>query len=115
MVVYPCLLGGVMATMLGSGTESWIDGIVARFFKGLLAGFVLGSLYMFILNVTGAFIIPIASQPDVQEYHHMMWWAGTIAMSIASAAFLVLFHWAAGLGRTALVAGDMADKSIRVP
>jgi hypothetical protein len=96
MVAYPCLLGGVMSSMLGRGERSWQDGVWSRFMKGLVAGFALGFLYMVILNVGALFLMPFYASMD--KYVWMMWRAGPIAMSIASGAYFLLLHWSANLG-----------------
>jgi hypothetical protein len=96
MVGFPCLLGGCTSVLLGTRHDSWIDGIPQRFFKGLLAGLVLGLVYAVLLNIVGAFMLP-SFRPSVAEYSAMMWWAGTVAMTVASALYFLLFHWSAGL------------------
>lgn len=105
MVAFPCLLGGVASMLFGSGDRSWFDGILARLGKGLLAGFVLGFVYMVVLNVVGIVYMVVLNVVGIgwfpirstQDYHRMMWHSGTVAMSVASGLYLVLFVWASNL------------------
>jgi hypothetical protein len=56
MVGFPCLLGGVMAGVVGSNRSKWLAGLGGRLGKGLVAGLVLGFVYMVTLNVAGAMV-----------------------------------------------------------
>jgi hypothetical protein len=99
MVAFPCLLGGCTSALLGTKHDSWTDDIPQRFLKGLMAGFVLGFVNAVLLNVIGAFML-VGFNSSVAEYSSMMWRAGTIAMIVGSALYLMLFHWSAGLHPT---------------
>jgi hypothetical protein len=93
-VAFPCLLGGVASVAFGIGRRSWFGGIVPRLGKGLLAGFVLGFVYMVVLTIVGISWFPWDS---IAKYHEMMWCSGTVAMTVASSVYLVLFVWASNL------------------
>lgn len=99
MVGFPCLLGGCGSVLLGTKHDSWFAGIPQRFLKGLVAGFALGFVYAVLLNVIGALTLPMFN-PTVAAYSSMMWRAGTIAMTVGSGVYFILFHWSAGLHPT---------------
>ncbi|MGC9944080.1 MAG: hypothetical protein ABSE48_19810 [Verrucomicrobiota bacterium] len=101
MVGFPCLLGCVLAVVVGSNRSQWLAGIGARLGKGLFAGLVLGFVYMVVLNVGGAMVMaPDESPADfTKNYVYMMWHIGPIALGISSALFFVLIRWAVGLTR----------------
>jgi len=101
MVGFPCLLGCVLAVVVGSNRSHWLAGIGARLGKGLLAGLVLGFVYMVVLNVGGAMVTTPNESPDdfTKSYVSMMWHTGPIALGISSALFFVLIRWAVGLTR----------------
>ncbi len=99
MVGFPCLLGGVMAGLLGSNRSRWLIGLPWRLAKGLLAGLVLGFVYMLILNTLPGLIAIPDSGDFTQRYVYMMWRTGPVALGIASALFFVLMRWAVGLTR----------------
>ena len=97
----PCLLGGVAAVALGYGRNSWWDRQLLRFVKGLLSGLVLGLVYEVVLNVVAGFL-RLAAPPSLatETFDHfrlMMWIAGSVAMAVAGAVFLPLFHWSANV------------------
>ena len=98
MVAFPCLLGGVTSVLMGTQAGSWTVGLPQRFGKGLVAGLVLGVVYMVLLNVIGA-VVTEGFARTTADYISMMWRAGPVAMGVASALYLMLFHWSAGLGR----------------
>jgi len=98
MVVFPCLLGGATSVLLGTKHDSWLNGIAERFIWGLIAGFVLGFTYMFALMITYPFFSPIIARgKTISDHSTGMWFAGTFAMTLSSALYLLLFHWSAGL------------------
>ena len=99
MVAFPCLLGGVTSVLMETQAGSWTAGLPQRFGKGLVAGLVLGFVYMILLNIVGAVVMGGFARTTA-DYISMMWRAGPIAMGVASALYLMLFHWSAGLGRT---------------
>ena len=113
MVAFPCLLGGCTSVLLGTKNGSWIDGIPQRFFKGLVAGLVLGLLYAVLLNLIGAGMIS-SFNVSLAEYSSMIWRAGTIAMTISSGLYFVLFHWSAGLRPAVRSSNDQSGEP-RVP
>ena len=98
MVAFPCLLGGVTSILMGTQAGSWTAGLPQRFGKGLVAGLVLGFVYMVLLNVVAIFFMTFPR--TVATHSSMMWRAAPLAMGVASALYLVLFHWSSGLGRT---------------
>lgn len=105
MVGFPCLLGCVLAVVVGSNRSHWLTGLGARLGKGLLAGLVLGFVYMIVLNVGGAMVISPNATPEdeTKAYVRMMWRSGPIALGISSALFFVLIRWAVGLTRVKLL------------
>ncbi|MBN1854879.1 MAG: hypothetical protein JW829_19250 [Pirellulales bacterium] len=96
MVAFPCVLGGLASSLLGQEKRPYVERSILRFLKGLVAGFVLGLVYMVILNALGMIILPIFN-PSTAQYREMMWYAGTIAMTVASGLHLLLFHWSSEL------------------
>ena len=108
MVGFPCLLGGATSVLLGTKHESWIVGIPERLAKGLLAGFVLGFTYMVLLSVLFAFTI--RTYPYTASQHSSgMWSAGTLAMTVSSALYFLMFHWSAGLNDNTHEGGEPRD------
>ena len=105
MVGFPCLLGCVLAAVVGSNRSHWLTGIGSRLGKGLLAGLVLGFVYMVILNIGGAMVTTPNDSPDdfTKNYVKMMWRSGPIALGISSALFFVLIRWAVGLTRVKIL------------
>jgi hypothetical protein len=105
MVGFPCLLGAVVAVVVGSNRSHWLTGLGARLGKGLLAGLVLGFVYMVVLNVGGAMVMSPNESPEdeTRAYVQMMWRSGPIALGISSALFFVLIRWAVGLTRVKLL------------
>jgi hypothetical protein len=105
MVGFPCLLGGVMAGVVGSNRSEWLAGLGARLGKGLLAGVVLGIVYMVTLNVAGGMVM--TAHVDFSDITRaciaMMWRSGPIALGISSALFFVLIRWAVGLTRIRVI------------
>lgn len=98
MVGFPCILGGATSVLLGTRHDSWISGIPQRLIKGLVAGFVLGFTYMVTLNIVIPFTSPhFPYSSSVTDHSTGMWIAGTVAPSLASALYLPVFHWSAGL------------------
>ena len=105
MVGFPCLLGCVLAVMVGSNRSQWLAGFGPRLGKGLLAGLVLGFVYMIVLNIGCAMLTTPNDRPDdfTKSYVSMMWHAGPIALGISSALFFVLIRWAVGLTRVKIL------------
>jgi hypothetical protein len=108
MVGFPCLLGCVLAVVVGSNRSPWLEGLGVRLGKGLLAGLVLGFVYMVVLNVAGDMLAPGLETTPTREdltdnYVQMMWRTGPIALGISSALFFVLIRWAVGLTRIKLI------------
>ncbi len=98
MVGFPCMFGGPTSVLLGTHRESWISGIPLRLIRGLVSGFVLGFTYMLALNITFPFTSPgFPFSNSVSDHSHGMWVAGTFALTLASALYLPVFHWSAGL------------------
>ncbi len=97
----PCLLGGIAAVALGYGRNSWWDRLPLRFVKGLLSGFVLGLVYEVVLNIVAAFLQfaapPALTTETFDHFRLMMWIAGSVAMAVAGAVFLPMFHWSANV------------------
>ena len=96
MVGLPCLLGGCTSVLLGTKHDSWISGIPQQFMKGLVTRLVLGLVYVVLLNIIGAFMLT-GFNPSVADYSSMMWRSGTIAMTVGSGLYFILFHWSARL------------------
>ncbi|MEL7500366.1 MAG: hypothetical protein AAFN77_22415 [Planctomycetota bacterium] len=96
MVAFPCVLGGFASVLLGIKHDAMLSNIPKRFVRGLLAGLALGVSYAILLNILGFFFLP-SFRPSVSDYSHMMWRAGTIAMAISSALYLIMFHWSAAI------------------
>ena len=94
--LYPSLLGGVAACVLGNGSPGWINSAYLRFLKGLLAGLVLGTVYLSLLNQLWEPVLKLVDQSN-NVYRQATWIAGTTAMSTASGVFLLIFRWAANL------------------
>jgi hypothetical protein len=118
MVGFPCLLGCVLAVVVGSNRSLWVTGIGARLGKGLLAGLVLGFVYMVVLNVLGAMVMtPNESTDDfTKNYVSMMWHTGPIALGLSSALFFILIRWAVGLTRVKiLVFEDVQEPAVKKP
>jgi hypothetical protein len=104
MVGFPCLLGSLLAVVLGSNRSRGPWGFIDRLGKGLFAGFVLGFVYMVVLNVGGMLFggMAFADTDDAtRDYIRMMWRTGPIALGVASALFFLLIPWAVGLKRIA--------------
>jgi hypothetical protein len=98
MVMFPCLLGGGLAALVGSNRSRGVGAFFARLAKGLIAGLVLGYTYMYLLN----FILDAVQPPEISYgpgYPFVMWEGGLPAMGIASGLFLLLTRWAVGLVR----------------
>jgi hypothetical protein len=111
MVGFPCLLGGILAALVGSNCSPWLGKLGARLGKGLLAGFVLGLVYMIALNLVGAMTMP-QFQWGVDftpAYVIMMWRSGPVALGLASGLFFLLMHWAVGLTRVRLLVFEDAN------
>jgi hypothetical protein len=113
MVGFPCLLGCVLAGVVGSNRSHWLTGLGARLGKGLLAGLVLGFVYMVVLNVGGVMVTSPIENPndETRAYVQMMWRSGPIALGISSALFFVLIRWAVGLTRVKLLVFEDAEAS----
>jgi hypothetical protein len=105
MVGFPCLLGCVLAAVVGSNRSHWLAGLSARLGKGSLAGLVLGFVYMVVLNVGAVVVIGPGERPDdfTKNYVRMMWRTGPIALGVSSGLFFVLIRWAVGLTRVRLL------------
>lgn len=105
MVGFPCLLGCVLAVVVGSNRSHWLIGLGARFGKGLLAGLVLGFVYMVVLNIGAEMVMSPNAIPEdkTKAYVQMMWRSGSIALGISSGLFFVLIRWAVGLTRVKLL------------
>lgn len=98
MVGFPCILGGATSVLLGTKHHSWIAGIPERLIRGLIAGFMLGFSYMLTLNIVFPFTSPgFPYSNSVADHSTGMWIAGTVALSISSSLYLLVFHWSAGL------------------
>jgi hypothetical protein len=101
----PCLLSGITAAAIGCGRGAWWEGILRRFAKGLLAGLVLAIVYDVVLSVVCTVLIQLYAQPaelsaprpPIARFHLMMWIAGIVALGLAGAIYLPLFHWSANL------------------
>jgi hypothetical protein len=108
MVGFPCMLGGVLATVVGSNRSPWLSGLGARLGKGLLAGLVLGFIYMLTLNIAGGMVMTAHDRFDDQtrSYIAMMWRAGPVALGLSGGLFLVLIRWAVGLTRVRILVFD---------
>lgn len=105
MVGFPALLGGLLASALGSNRSLPFADLPARLAKGLFAGFVLGFVYMFTLNVTSSMFAQaddFARNPTA-AYVRTMWRAGPVALGFASGFFFPLMRWAVGLTRIRIV------------
>jgi hypothetical protein len=117
VVVVPCVLGGALSALLGTKTESWISGVPQRLVRGVIAGFVLGFTY----GIIFVEVFPM-SLPDYPYFKFTpyafedpmhtsaawifrLWISGTLALTISSALFLMVFCWAAGLNRTRSIGG----------
>ena len=116
MVGFPCLLGGVMAAVVGSTRSPWLRGLAPRLGKGLVAGVVLGFVYMVVLNMGLASSMLTAGHvrfaDETQAYVAMMWRDGPLALGISSALFFVLIRWAVGLTRVKLIVfEDVAEQA----
>jgi hypothetical protein len=111
MVGFPCLLGCVLAVVVGSNRSHWLRGAGARLGKGLLAGLVLGFVYMVVLNACGEMVMPQNDITDdgTKRYVRMMWRTGPIALGISSALFFVLIRWAVGLTRVKILVFEDVD------
>jgi hypothetical protein len=115
MVGFPCLLGGVLAGVVGSNRSPWLSGLGGRIGKGLLAGLVLGFVYMAVLNIGGGMVMTAHDSltDETQRYIAMMWRAGPVALGLSSALFFVLARWAVGLTRVRiLVFEDVEHRSV---
>ena len=98
MVGFPCILGGATSVLLGTKHHSWLAGIPQRLLKGLVAGFVLGFTYMLTLNILFPFTSPnFPYRSSAADHSTGMWIAGTVALTLASTVYLLVFHWSAGL------------------
>ncbi len=95
MVACPCLLGGLACVALGSGEDSWYDGLFVRFGKGLLAGCVFGLAGIVVLNVLGISWLQVHCTAACPW---MTWHDGPVALGAVSGLYLVLFVWASNLG-----------------
>jgi len=96
MVGFPTLLGAGLAMFVGSNRSPWISRFLSRGLKGMVAGFSLGLIYDVVLNVTGYFLLGFDC-PDTKAYIDMMWRAGPVSLSFASAAFFPLISKAVEL------------------
>jgi hypothetical protein len=117
MVGFPCLLGGVMAVLVGSNRSAWLGRLGPRLGKGLVAGGVLGAVYMVLLSVVGTMMVTPSTDfnDPTQAYIAIMWRSGPIALGVSSSLFFVLIRWAVGLTRVRLfVLDDVSDSSNRV-
>jgi hypothetical protein len=96
MVGFPCLLGAVLAAVVGSNRSPWLPGFGTRMGKGLLAGLVLGFVYMVVLNIAGGMVMTAHDDlaDQTQGYVTMMWRAGPIALGLSGGLFFVLIRWA---------------------
>jgi len=115
MVGFPCLLGAVLAAVVGSNRSPWLSGLGARIGKGLLAGLVLGFVYMVVLNIAGGMVMTAHDDfaDQTQGYVTMMWRAGPIALGLSGGLFFVLIRWAVGLTRVRiLVFEDAEDRTV---
>jgi hypothetical protein len=120
VVVVPCVLGGAMSALLGTKTESWISGVPQRLVRGIIAGFVLGFTYGMIFSQVFPMSLPEypyfkftpfpptdpEDSPVSAAWIFRLWISGTLALTISSAVFLIVFHWSAGLNRARSVGGE---------
>jgi hypothetical protein len=108
MVGFPCLLGGVVAGVVGSNRSPWLFGLGGRLGKGLLAGLVLGFVYMVVLNIAGGMVMTAHDNysDETRGYVAMMWRAGPVALGLSSGLFFVLIRWAVGLTRVRILVFD---------
>lgn len=96
IVFMPSLLGGLISVLLGTGDESWFKGVAHRLGKGMVAGFVLGLTYLALLWGLGLLFLGLYA--NYSEYMTtLLSRGGVVAMSFASALYLMLFHWSIGL------------------
>jgi hypothetical protein len=112
MVGFPCLLGGVLAAVVGSNRSPWLSGLGARIGKGLLAGLVLGFVYMVTLNIAGGMVMTAHDEfsDQTQSYIAMMWRAGPIALGLSGGLFFVLIRWAVGLTRVRILVFEDVER-----
>jgi hypothetical protein len=105
MVGFPCLLGGVLASLAGSNRSDWLGGLGARLGKGLVAGLVLGFVYMVTLNMVGGMVMTAHDDTTDHTRSHitMMWRAGPVALGLSSGLFFILIRWAVGMIRVRLI------------
>ncbi len=110
-VGFPCLLGAVLAVVLGSNRSDWLRDFGARLGKGLLAGLVFGFVYTVTLNIVGAMVSTPTFEVglDTKSYVAMMWRAGPVALGISSSLFFILMRWAVGLTRVKLLVFEEPD------
>ena len=120
VVVVPCVLGGAMSALLGTKTESWISGVPQRFVRGVIAGFALGFTYGIMFSQLFPMSLPEypyfkftpypptdpENSPVSAAWFFRLWISGTLALTISSAVFLIVFHWSAGLNRARSVGGE---------
>jgi hypothetical protein len=112
MVGFPCMLGGVLAAVVGSNRSPWLSGLGARLGKGLLAGLVLGFVYMLTLNIAGDMVMTAHDDfsDQTRSYIAMMWRAGPVALGLSGGLFLVLIRWAVGLTRVRILVFDDVER-----
>jgi hypothetical protein len=116
MVGLPCTLGGATSVLLGTKHDLWISGIPQRLVKGLVAGFVLGFTYMVTLNIVFPFTSPnFPYDSSVTDHSSGMWIAGTVALTLASALYLPVFHWSAGLNEYTQHEGSEPSDATELP
>lgn len=95
--IFPALVGGCLSSLLGVQRDGLLSGWF-RFGKGMLAGVSLGSLFWLVINCYTA-LVKAELLPLFYGRTGYMWHAGTPAMIAAACVFLLIFHWAANLGR----------------
>ena len=118
VVVAPCVLGGAMSVLLGTKIESWMSGVPQRLVRGVIAGFVLGFTYGIIFSQAFPMSLPEYPYFKFTPFPPMdpadssaawifrLWISGTLALTISSALFLMVFHRSAGLDRPRSAGGD---------